>query len=395
MAKMKSHDLKGIQFHNQRERESRTNPDIDKERSKENYDLVNEEHINYNVNVKEVIESQKTGTRKTRKDAVLVNELLVTSDRDFFDKLDPDETRKFFRDSLHIIQERYGKQNVAYAMVHMDEATPHMHIGVVPMRDGRLQGKNIFNRQELLWLQDNFPKQMQQVGFKLERGQKGSDRVHLSTADFKLKAEREKIEREVDLLEKKVSDKKNELLVLNEKVPVDVQVSAKREFKKVEVESKEKNIFGQPKKEIQKQPTGNVVLPEKEFKQLVTAAKDNVRMKGSMQRLLSADLAEENHRLEEQNSMIYGDWEKTSEENHRLKKENQELRSENRDLRQEIGLLYQNTKEFFKERTEDVRAFKIVFKGFVDKLKGKITGSEFERLHKRETARERNKGHER
>lgn len=28
MAKMKSHDLKGIQFHNQRERESRTNPDI-------------------------------------------------------------------------------------------------------------------------------------------------------------------------------------------------------------------------------------------------------------------------------------------------------------------------------------------------------------------------------
>ena len=48
MAKMKSHDLKGIQFHNQRERESRTNPDIDKERSYENYDLVNDEHIDYN-----------------------------------------------------------------------------------------------------------------------------------------------------------------------------------------------------------------------------------------------------------------------------------------------------------------------------------------------------------
>ncbi|MFY0161902.1 plasmid recombination protein, partial [Bacillus cytotoxicus] len=33
MQKMKSHDLKGIQFHNQRERESKTNPDIDKTRS--------------------------------------------------------------------------------------------------------------------------------------------------------------------------------------------------------------------------------------------------------------------------------------------------------------------------------------------------------------------------
>lgn len=29
---------------------------------------------------------------------------------------------------------RYGKQNIAYATVHMDEKTPHMHLGVVPMR---------------------------------------------------------------------------------------------------------------------------------------------------------------------------------------------------------------------------------------------------------------------
>src|SRR5699024_6390994 len=83
MQKMKSHDLKGIQFHNQRERESKTNDDIDKERSHENYDLKNDENINYNERVKNIIDSQKTGTRKTRKDAVLVNELLVTSDRDF------------------------------------------------------------------------------------------------------------------------------------------------------------------------------------------------------------------------------------------------------------------------------------------------------------------------
>ncbi|MCG2990943.1 plasmid recombination protein, partial [Escherichia coli] len=89
MEKMKSHDLKGMQFHNQRERESKTNPDIDKERSHLNYDLVNPDKIDYNKRVKEIIESQKTGTRKTRKDAVLVNELLITSDRGFFDRLNP------------------------------------------------------------------------------------------------------------------------------------------------------------------------------------------------------------------------------------------------------------------------------------------------------------------
>src|SRR5699024_12299622 len=45
MQKVKSAGLKGMQFHNQRERESRTNEDIDRERTHENYDLQNDENI--------------------------------------------------------------------------------------------------------------------------------------------------------------------------------------------------------------------------------------------------------------------------------------------------------------------------------------------------------------
>src|SRR5699024_11686431 len=102
MQKVKSAGLKVMQFHNKRERESRTNEDNDKERKYENYDLQNDENINYNERVKEIIESQKTGTRKTRKDAVLVNELLVTSDRDFFEQLDPGEQKRFFEESYKL-----------------------------------------------------------------------------------------------------------------------------------------------------------------------------------------------------------------------------------------------------------------------------------------------------
>src|SRR5699024_10689867 len=82
---------------------------------------------------------------------------------------------------------------IAYATVHNDEQTPHMHLGVVPMRDGKLQGKNVFNRQELLWLQDKFPEHMQKQGFELERGEKGYNREHIETIKFKkqtLKKER-------------------------------------------------------------------------------------------------------------------------------------------------------------------------------------------------------------
>src|SRR5699024_12777063 len=133
---VKSAGLKGMQFHNQRERESRTNEDIDRERTHENYDLQNDENINYNERVKDIIESQKTGTRKTRKDAVLVNELLVTYDRDFFEQLDPEEQKRFYEESYKLFCERYGKQNIDYATVHNDDQTPRMRLGVVTMRDG-------------------------------------------------------------------------------------------------------------------------------------------------------------------------------------------------------------------------------------------------------------------
>src|SRR5699024_12719021 len=96
MQKVKSDRLKGMQFHNQRERKSRTNDDIDHERTCENYDLKNDKNIDYNERVNEIIELQKKGKRKTSKYAVLVNELLVTYDRDFFEQIAPGLHIRYF-----------------------------------------------------------------------------------------------------------------------------------------------------------------------------------------------------------------------------------------------------------------------------------------------------------
>lgn len=392
---MKSHDLKGIQFHNQRERESKTNPDIEHERTIENYDLVNENPIDYNKKVKGIIEGQKTGSRKTRKDAVLINELLVTSDRNFFDELDKEQTKKFFEDSLAIFEERYGEQNIAYATVHMDEKTPHMHVGIVPMRDGKLQGKNVFNRQELLWLQDKFPLKMKQLGFDLERGQKNSDREHLTVVDFKRQTVKENLEKDIESLTEQTTVRKNELLVLNKEISNEIKVPTKREYKQVEIESEEKNIFGIRKKEIVKKATGNVIIPEKEFKKLMTAAKDNKELKGRMELVFSTDLLKVNQELGMELRSANNELKLKEKEIRRLREENSDLKAHNRDLRDEIGFLYESTKEFLKERTESIKAFKGLFKSFVDKLREKVTGSDFERLHKREQARERNRDMER
>lgn len=385
MAKMKSHDLKGMQFHNQRERESKTNPDIDEERSHENYDLANEENIDYNERVKEIIESQKTSTRKTRKDAVVVNELMITSDREFFDGLDPDEQKRFFEESYSLLSERYGEQNIAYAVVHNDEKTPHMHMGVVPMRDGRLQGKNVFNRQELLWLQDNFPKHMKEQGFELERGEKGSTREHLETRDFKKKM----LEKEIDSLEENLAVKKSELSALTEKVPDEIKVPAKRQMKRVEVPTGEKSIFGREKMKTERQPTKNVILSEDNYKKLTSAAEDGQRLKGHVNNLLSTDFAQENKRLRNKNKKLEVTNKSLTSENAELKMDNNRLRSKISSLTNELENVYQTTKDFLKERTNGLQAFKEVLGSWVGRIKEKLPKSEIGRLHERSEAKEK------
>ncbi len=388
MAKMKSHDLKGIQFHNQRERESRTNPDIDKEKTKENYDLINAENINYNERVKEIIESQKTGTRKTRKDAVLVNELIVTSDKDFFDRLTPEEEAQFFAKSAEFFCERYGSQNIAYATVHKDEHTPHMHVGVVPMRDGKLQGKNVFNRQELLWLQDEFPKHIQKKGFDLERGERGSEREHLTTAEFKLKKTKEQLgelENETVLLEKDLSHKKSEMLALSEVVPGEFKIKAKKE---INTEVVKKGLFSS--ETVQKE-TGNLIISLDEYKRMREVVAAASTIKQDYERLQATDVAKENKQLREENKelheavdRLYDDWKEVSAENRNLKKDVSYLKALISDLRLEIQNVYKTTKRFLKEFAGGDRAFKGLFKDFIDKVKQQKNMGEFEKVHKRE-----------
>src|SRR5699024_9519702 len=203
-------------------------------------------------------DSQKTGTRNTRKDAVLVNELLVTSDRDFFERLDPGEQKRFFEESYKLFSERYGKQNIAYATVHNDEQTPHMHIGVVNMRKEKIQGINVFNRKKLIWIKDKFHEHMKIHCVELKRDERGSDSKHIETAIFK----KQTLEKEIDFLKKNLAVKNDEWTAYSDKVKSDLEVPAKRHMKYVEVPTGEKSMFGLGKEvmKTENKPTKNVII---------------------------------------------------------------------------------------------------------------------------------------
>ena len=194
MQKFGRGDLGGISSHNQRLKESRTNPDIDPTRVGLNYDLVNtDKPVVYSQLVAERIKEGYKGSKAIRKDAVVMCGIMVTSDKAFFESLSPEDTRRYFDDALTWFKQRYGVSNLVYATVHMDETTPHMHLGIVPLTaDGRLSAKSIFDRKELTALQTDFA---YDVGTKygLERGVEGSDRTHLPEVRYKLAKAEEKL----------------------------------------------------------------------------------------------------------------------------------------------------------------------------------------------------------
>ncbi|TDK54752.1 plasmid recombination protein [Bacillus salipaludis] len=151
--------------------------------------------MNYTERIQKEIDARYTGTKKIRRDAVKLCSFLVTSDKSFFDGLSPEEEKRYFQESLAFLQDRYGKENILYAMVHKDEKTPHMHVGMVPItQDGKLAAKAFFGkRSELQQLQDQFHGHIVKAGFSLERGI-SSDKKHVEPKRFKAMSVREEIQ---------------------------------------------------------------------------------------------------------------------------------------------------------------------------------------------------------
>ena len=183
MMKIKSGAVGGIQSHNNREHEPKTNPDVDMSRSEDNYDLISCD--NYKRSIKEKLSNLVESSRAVRKDAVVVCNFIVTSDNETMNALGTDRQREFFQDSVKWFSDRYGADRVLNATVHMDETTPHLHIGVMPItQDGRLSAKAIFTKTEMKAIQTEFARDVGEK-YGLERGIEGSERTHLSEARFK------------------------------------------------------------------------------------------------------------------------------------------------------------------------------------------------------------------
>ena len=185
MEKYHKQDVAPIEKENERdENHEASNPQIDSERTRNNYRFTPYFGKTYtefiNGRIKELGLSP-------RKDAVVMNSFVLGSDKTFFAGLAKIEQYNFFSDCYQFFAERYGVENIIAAVVHNDETTPHMHLNLMPVtKDGRLCSKQLFDKPQLQQLQTDF---YETVGKRwgLQRGKEGSQKKHLSTAEYKAK----------------------------------------------------------------------------------------------------------------------------------------------------------------------------------------------------------------
>lgn len=157
-------------------------------------------------------------------------------------------------DNLQWLHYTFGKGNTVSAVLHMDEHTPHIHTTVVPIVTGkrrkankeqedgkrsyrkkantvRLCADDVLTREKLVTYHDSYAKAMEKYG--LQRGVRGSEARHTTTAQYyrDLKRQTGELEANVQQLQTERQQAKQELDEVKKEIKSEKLEAAKTEAK--------------------------------------------------------------------------------------------------------------------------------------------------------------------
>lgn len=193
-AKYKRENLKGIYRHNERRNKNYSNKNINEELSYLNYSLKDCTH-SYEKEF-DLIKEKYNLKGQIKTVSNIACEYIITSDKEFFDNIEEEETKRYFETAYKFVCEYkdLGEQYILSAKVHMDEESPHMHLVFIPVVNTKDKKGNEIDKIACseFWkekdsyrqLQDAFYNYMVSNNFELQRGNP-SERIHLSVEDYK------------------------------------------------------------------------------------------------------------------------------------------------------------------------------------------------------------------
>lgn len=193
-ANYKKDNLAGLCKHNERKNTNYSNKDINKNNSTENYS-IKKCNTTYSNAIK-LLQTENNLQGRIIKTTNIACEFIITSDREFFEQIGKQETKKYFQTAYNFVSnyKNLGEKYILSAKVHMDESTPHLHIVFVPVVQTKDKNGNKIEKiacsqywkgkDSYRQLQDAFYKYITDNGFNLERGKERAIE-HLSTEKLK------------------------------------------------------------------------------------------------------------------------------------------------------------------------------------------------------------------
>lgn len=153
--KHKITQVNGIGRHVERvQGQKHSNKNIKDERTQDNITLYGgRDEGTYHKRAKKQIEEKYTGKRAIRKDAVAMVSTTVQFGGAIQGATEVQQVA-VLTDCYRWLSNRFGEDNTLGASIHLDETNPHLHYDFMPWRDGKLQAKNIINREGLQSAQD-------------------------------------------------------------------------------------------------------------------------------------------------------------------------------------------------------------------------------------------------
>ena len=170
----------GICVHNDRKAKNHSNKEIDISKSVLNYYFKKNES-SYTKEF-DKLKKKYNLQGQIRSNSIIMCEMIFTSDKEFFDTIGMEETKRYFEESYKFIcnYKNLGEKNIISAVVHFDETTPHMHLIYIPVihtkdKDGHEIDKVCCRdfwkgRDSYRQLQNAFFEYITSKGFEIERG---------------------------------------------------------------------------------------------------------------------------------------------------------------------------------------------------------------------------------
>lgn len=344
---------KGSVNHNSRKFKAEN---VDGERSSLNIDYCNEnikdiyhelfDEALENYNAKQTRNDRKISDyyekiRKSQQEKTFHELILQIGDKDSMsaESENGELAKQILDEYFHGFQERNPQLKVFSAHLHMDEATPHLHIDFVPFTTGSKRGletrvslKQALSAQGFKggsrgdtewsqWVQsekEQLAAVMERHGVEWE--QKGTHEKHLSVLEYK-KQEREK---EVELLSAKIEQKQTEYDVLSKRI-----------------ENYNEGIEALSALEVELNSEDKYLLPEPQGFMTAKAYKNKIaeplmeRLKSMLKNVLAKAYEgwDNYYRLNMKNGKLYQENVNLKKMNEKLSEENIQLRAENKDYR--------------------------------------------------------------